>query len=69
MVWPAWLSIASPLKFSAWLVNRITTWSGLFYFWKRFRAQRLFWVWLILINMFSLGILCLTLFWLHATRG
>ena len=65
MVWPAWLSLATPMKFSLWLANRIATWTGLFYFWKRFRSQRHFWVWLALINVVSLGGLCLVLFWLH----
>ena len=65
MVWPAWLSITTPLKFSLWLLNRLATWTGVFYFWKRFRAQRGFWIWITLINVVSLSALVLLFFWLY----
>ena len=65
MVWPAWLWIGTRLKFSLWLTNRIATWTGIAYFWKRFRSQRFFWWWLVLMNVVSFGGLCLLFFWLH----
>lgn len=61
MVWPHWLWIGTPLKFSLWLLNRLATWTGLLYVWRRRRSKRLFWVWLILINAVSLGALLLVL--------
>ena len=65
MPWPAWLWIGTPLKAGLWIGNRLFTWTGLLYFWRRFRSQRFFWLWLILINTASLGSLCLLFFWLH----
>ena len=65
MAWPSWLWIGTPLKFWLWLVNRLTTWTGLFYLWKRFRARRDFWAWVIAINVVSIGLLGLLFFWLH----
>lgn len=65
MVWPAWLWIGTPLKFSIWLVNRIATWTGLYYFWSRLRASRVFWLWLVLINVLSWGALALLFFGLQ----
>ena len=66
MVWPSWLWIGTPLKFSLWALNRIATWTGIAVLWKRLRRQRLFWLWLVLINTASLGVLGLMFFWLHA---
>ena len=66
MLWPSWLWLSSPLKFSLWLTNRLATWTGLFYFWKRFRATRHFWVWITLINALSLVGLGVVFFWLQA---
>ena len=65
MIWPAWLSLTSPLKFSVWVVNRLATWTGGFFLWKRWRARRRVWVWLTLVNLVSLSGLCLVLFWLY----
>ncbi len=65
MIWPAWFSFFSPLKFSLWAANRAATWTGLFYFWRKFRSQRFFWLWMTLINLASLGALALLFFWLH----
>ena len=65
MIWPAWLSLTSPLKFSVWLLNRLATWTGLLYLWRRWRSRRHAWVWLTLVNLVSLGGLCLALFWLY----
>ncbi len=66
MVWPAWLWIGTPLKFWLWFVNRLATWTGVAYLWKRFRSQRLFWVWVSLFNIVSLAGLGVLFFWLHA---
>ena len=63
MLWPSWLWITTPVKFSIWLCNRIATWCGQFYLWKRIRSKRVFWV--VLINLCSLGILVLVFFWLR----
>ena len=65
MIWPSWLWIGSPLKFSLWLVNRLATWTGVIYMWRRFRAQRHVWLWLVLLNLVSLGVLGVVFFWLH----
>ena len=66
MIWPSWLWIGTPLKVGLWVVNRLATWTGLVYLWKRFRARRLFWVYVLLINTVSLGVLGIVFFWLHA---
>ncbi len=65
MVGLSWLWISSPLKFSLWVVNRVATWTGVFYLWKRFRSTRHFWAWITLINVVSLCGLGLVFFWLH----
>ncbi|GEM_PF-3170525 len=65
IVWPSWLWISTPLKFFLWLGNRIATWTGSLYVWKRMRASRLFWLWIVLINLLSWGALGLLFFWLH----
>ena len=65
MPWPAWLWIGTPLKAGLWFGNRVFTWTGLLYFWKRFRSRRLFWLWVTLINAASLGSLGLLFLWLH----
>ena len=65
IVWPAWLWIGTRLKFGLWLFNRLGTWTGSFFFWKRFRSRRRIWVWLMLINFLSLGALGLLFYWLH----
>ena len=62
---PPWLWISTPLKFSLWLGNRLSTGVGAFFFWRRFRARRLIWVWLFLINAASLSALGLVFFWLY----
>ena len=71
MFWPSWLWIGSRTKLSWWLANRLATWTGLFYFWKRFRSHRLFWFWTITINIVSLAALMLLFRRIHhrsATR-
>ena len=65
MLWPSWLWFGTPLKFWLWLVNRLATWTGVFYAWRRFRTQRGFWVWATLANLISWGGLALLFFWLH----
>ena len=65
MLWPAWLWIGTPVKFSVWLMNRLATWTGVGYVWKRFRTQRHVWVWLILLNVVSMAGLALALRWLY----
>lgn len=64
-MWPAWLWIGTPLKFSLWLINRIATWTGVFYLWRRWRSRRHVWWWMIVVNTLSLGALGLLFFWLH----
>ena len=65
MVWPSWLWIGTRLKFSLWLGNRLATWTGLLYLWRRWRARRWFWVWFVLVNLLSIAGLAAVLFWLH----
>ena len=65
MVWPAWLWIGTRLKFSLWLANRLATWTGVGYLWRRLRSRRWFWLWMVLANLLSLGALAAVFFWLH----
>ena len=57
IVLPAWLWIGSRLKASLWLLNRLATWTGLAYLWKRRPSSqgRSFWVRATIINLLSLG--------------
>lgn len=66
--WPAWLLISTPVKFWLWLTNRLLTWSGLWYLWRRFRRRRRFWLWAALLNALSLGTLSLLFLWVHRIR-
>ena len=69
MLWHAvtfWLG--SPLKAMLWLGNRLATWTGLFFLWKRFRESRFVWVWLFLINAVSIGGLVMLLRWVSSKR-
>ncbi len=63
--WPAWLWIGTPFKFTLWLINRALTTTGVVYHWRWLRAQRFFWLWMILINIASFGLLALLFYWLH----
>ena len=65
MAFPGWLWIGTPFKFWLWCLNRLATWTGAFYVWKRFRARRAFWMWIVLLNLVSLSGLVLVFFWLH----
>ncbi len=65
MVWPAWLWVGTRLKFSLWLANRLATWTGLVYLWRRLRSRRWFWLWVALANLVSLGVLVAVFFWLR----
>lgn len=65
MIWPAWLSLASPLKLSLWIANRLATNTGVLYLWKRVRSRRTFWIGLVLINAVSIGGMALLLLWLR----
>ena len=67
MWWPAWLSIGTPLKFWLWLGNRLATGAGVLSFWRRHRARRIVWVWVVLINVVSLAGLGVVFFWLSQT--
>ena len=69
MVWPSWLWIGTPFKLFVWLGNRLLTWTGLYYVWKRFRSRKRFWWWLLLINVVSVGVLIGFFFWLHTRDG
>ena len=66
MVWPAWLGLGTPLKFSLWLTNRLATWTGMALVWKRRRATRgvRLWLWLMAGNAVSFIALAVVLFWL-----
>ena len=55
IVWPAWLLAGAPVKLVVWLFNRLATWTGAYYLWKRLRAQPLIWFWLFLFNALSLA--------------
>ena len=66
MVWfPSWLWLGSPLKIKLWLANRLMTWTGVLYFWRRWRNHRWFWLWATLVNMVSVAALGILFFWLH----
>ena len=65
MPWPAWLWIGTRSTCFLWLSNRLATWTGSFWFWKRFRGTRRLWVWLLLINATSIALLVWLFFWLH----
>ena len=65
MAWPFWLGIGVPLKLKLWLGNRLATWAGMAYVWKRNARRRRIWVWLLAINVVSLGALAGLFFWLH----
>lgn len=56
--WPAWLAW-TPLTGWLWLSNRLVTWTGLFFLWKRWRTRRAAWFWLALLNVLSLSALSL----------
>ncbi len=65
MTVPSWLWIGTPLKFSIWFANRVVTWTGAFYVWRRFRRTHRIWFWLIVINAVSLVALVIALFFLR----
>ena len=65
MAWPAWLWIGTPLKLKLWLGNRLATWTGMWYMWKRAHPGRRIWPWLLALNAVSLGVLVALFFWLH----
>ena len=65
MVWPGWLWIGTPVKFSLWLMNRIATGTGLLYLWRRVRSRWHFWAWFMLVNTVSLGLLAGLFFWMY----
>ncbi len=69
MIWPAWLWIGTPAKFCAWLGNRLMTWVGSFYLWKRQRRHKRFWMWLLAVNLVSMSGLVLLLYWWHVRRS
>ncbi len=56
--WSPGLWFSSPLKVWLWLTNRVATYTGGFYLWKRYRTRRGFWVRMILFNLASLSVLC-----------
>ena len=65
MAWPAWLWIGTRLKFSVWLANRAATSTSLLVLWKRLKSRRRFWFYFVLINLCSISVLVLILFWLR----
>jgi hypothetical protein len=69
MMLPAWLWIGTPVKLWLWVSNRVATWIGLFCFWRQFRSRRGLWVWALLLNAVSLGILGVLFFWLSKQLG
>ena len=66
--WPAWLWITTPFKFLLYVINRVLTATGVAYNWKRLRARRYFWVWLLIINLCSFSLLAGLFYWLHVRR-
>ena len=66
MAWFSWLWIGTPFKFALWLANRVATWTGLFFLWRRWQSRRHAWLWLLLLNAVSFGALALIFFWLRA---
>ena len=65
MVWPSWLWLGTPYKVVLWAGNRLATWLGVAYLWRRFRSTRHFWLWIILFNAVSFGLLALLFYWLR----
>ena len=62
---PAWFWWGTPVRWYAWLVNRLLAWAGLFYLRGRVRTQRAFWVGVVLINVVSLSVLAVCFHWLR----
>lgn len=69
MLGPLTLWIGTPLKLFLWVINRLATWTGLLYLWRRLRSRRRFWTWFIIINVASLGSLGLLVCWLDRLTG
>ncbi len=63
--WPVWLWIGTPFKFTLWFINRALTTTGVAYYWKQLRANRLFCLWMVLINAVSFGLLGIVFYWLR----
>lgn len=66
------LIFSSPLKLTLWMGNRLATWTGLLYVWRRVahRPQRwrVFLVWSVWINLLSLGVMAGVFYWLFVSR-
>lgn len=63
--WPAWFWVGGQLKLTLWLMNRVLTTTGLVYVWKWLRRRKYFWLWFLLIQSVSFGLLVLVFYWLH----
>jgi len=61
--WPAWLVLNTTAKWWAFWTNRTLTWSGFYAMRKKLRAMKLWWAWLLLVNLLSLGALALLFLW------
>lgn len=61
MMGPWAFFLGSPLKVGLWIGNRLVTWTGLLYVWRRVangpQRWRTFLVWATWINPLSLGVL------------
>ncbi|MBI3319959.1 MAG: hypothetical protein HYZ89_05180 [Candidatus Omnitrophica bacterium] len=66
------LLLGSPLKLMLWAGNRLATWTGLLYLWRRVAKRpqrwRVFLVWALWINLLSLSVMAGLLYWLFASR-
>ncbi|MBI3996221.1 MAG: hypothetical protein HY352_01055 [Candidatus Omnitrophica bacterium] len=68
MLLPSWLWIGTPVKVVLWLANRLATWTGSWYFWKRFKGRRRLWLWLLALNALSFTALGGVFYWIHVRR-
>ncbi len=73
MIAPWAFLINTPLKLAILVGNRLATWTGLFYLWRRVASRRThgwrtFLLWALGINLVSLSLLAGLLFW-FAHRG
>ena len=63
--WPAWMLLNTTAKWWAFVTNRTLTWTGFYAARKRLRASKLWWAWLVAINVCSLAVLALLFLWWH----
>ena len=67
------LVFGSPLKVTMWVGNRLATWTGLAWIWRRLRGHphrpRWFAAWMIVVNVVSYLAFFWGVWWLTHRRG